>query len=33
MSPMVLSFCLAMATRHRIEELKDAYEVEDRKLE
>ena len=33
MSPMVWAFCMEKATRHRTEELKDAYENGDRKLE
>lgn len=33
MSPMIWNFCMALATRHRIEELKQVYEVDDRKLE
>jgi uncharacterized protein YecT (DUF1311 family) len=33
MAPMVWAFCMAGTTQHRIEELKDAYENPDRKLE
>jgi uncharacterized protein YecT (DUF1311 family) len=33
MAPMVWAFCMAGVTEHRIEELKDAYENPDRKLE
>jgi len=33
MAPMVWAFCMAGTTLHRIEELKDAYENPDRKLE
>jgi len=33
MAPMTRSICLMDATNHRIDELKDAYETPDRKLE